>query len=80
MRASVKECSPTSGAIASKPQAAMTSLTPPFPGPEPEVEIEAELQQSYNKRTSESVSSSTAWMAADGNLMEGSSRFLMGNQ
>jgi hypothetical protein len=76
MRALVKECSSTSGAVASKPQAAITSVTPPFPGLEPQTGAGAELQQSYNNRTSESDSSSKPWMPPEENSMEGSFRFL----
>jgi hypothetical protein len=76
MRALVKECLSTSGAVASKPQAAITSVTPPFPGLEPQIGTGAEWQQSYNNRTSESDSSSRHWMPPEENSMEGSSRFL----
>jgi hypothetical protein len=42
----LKECSPTSGAMASYPHAAMTSVTPLFPWFNDEALVAAELQQS----------------------------------
>ena len=77
MRALVKECSSTLGAVASMPQAAITSVTPPFPGLEPQIGTGDEWwQQSYNNRTSESDSSSNPWMPPEENSRDGSLRFL----
>lgn len=78
MRALVKECLSTSSAAVSKPQVAMTSVTPPFPGLFPQRGVVAEWQQSYNNRASEPHSSSNPWMPPEENSMEGSPGFCEG--